>query len=356
MPKLHAEPRRPSPTREATPTSAPQDSRPAWLQSFTDDGPIDVTVCIANWNCRDYLRACLESLQDKPQGVRLETVVVDNGSEDGAADMVARDFPEVRLIRNDDNLGFARASNQAAEVARGKYVFFLNNDTLVPAGTIRRLMNFAEQNPDVGMVGPRLRGGDGKLQISYRERPTVPALMHRTALFRWTGLFRSAYRKYRREHFHSDVDRPVEILMGAAVLVRRELFEETGKWDEGFRFGGEDIDLSERIGREHPLVYLASVEITHFGRISSRRNIEFAAPNVAIGYVRYFRKTGASRAMLSAYKLAVTLDAPLQLIAKSGQYMWRKLTGRGDKAEKSRLALKGAWRFYRRELGRFWAA
>src|SRR5437763_14080652 len=85
--------------------------QPAWLQSFTDDGPIDVSVCIANWNCRELLRACLESLHDQPQGVRLETIVVDNASQDGAAAMVARDFPKVVLLRNPTNLGFAKASN-----------------------------------------------------------------------------------------------------------------------------------------------------------------------------------------------------------------------------------------------------
>src|SRR5438552_9582651 len=109
------------------PRRRPADFQPAWVQSITDAGPIDVTVCIANWNCRDLLRACLESLHDQPQGVRLETVVVDNASGDGAAEMVARDFPEVVLVRNARNAGFAAANNQAAARARGRYLLFLNN-------------------------------------------------------------------------------------------------------------------------------------------------------------------------------------------------------------------------------------
>src|SRR6266581_986299 len=102
MPYLVAEP---------TPRYQIDHSR-AWVQSLSVMEPIDVSVCIANWNCREVLRACLESLLDYPQGVRLQVIVVDNASADGAADMVARDFPEVHLVRNATNRGFAKASNQ----------------------------------------------------------------------------------------------------------------------------------------------------------------------------------------------------------------------------------------------------
>src|SRR5581483_10995236 len=183
------------------PRPRPAALAPAWVQSLTDDGPIDLTVCIANWNCRELLRACLESLHDQPQGVRLETIVVDNASADGSAAMVARDFPEVLLLRNPANVGFARANNQAAARARGRHLLFLNNDTVVPAGALRRLIAFADAHPEVGMIGPRLRDPHGGWQISYRRRPTVGALLHRTLLLRWTRLFRRSYRDYRRQDF-----------------------------------------------------------------------------------------------------------------------------------------------------------
>src|SRR5207237_7749493 len=98
---------------------------------------------------------------------RLETVVVDNASTDGAADMVASEFPQVRLYRNPMNAGFARANNQAARLARGHYLFFLNNDTVVPPETLRRLVAFARSQPHVGMVGPLLRDAEGMVQSSY---------------------------------------------------------------------------------------------------------------------------------------------------------------------------------------------
>src|SRR5207245_11394963 len=109
-----------------------------------------------NWKWRELLRACLESLHDQPQGVTLETIVVDNASQDGAADMVAREFPEAILIRNRANVGFARANNQAAQRARGRYVFFLNNDTVVPAGALGRLVDHADAHPQIGIIAPRL--------------------------------------------------------------------------------------------------------------------------------------------------------------------------------------------------------
>jgi GT2 family glycosyltransferase len=316
----------------------------------------DVSVCIVNWNCVELLRKCLRSLHDRPQGVEFETVVVDNASTDGAADMVAREFPQVVLLRNRDNLGFSKANNQAARLARGRYLFFLNNDTELPAGTLAEFAAFADRNPGVGMVGPRLRGADGSPQISYRKRPTLAALFHRVSLLRWTGLFRSAYYEYRRNTFEPDGIRVVESLMGAAVFLPRDVFEESGRWDERYRFGGEDLDLSAQVGRRRQLVYFSNVEILHYGRVSSRANVGFSAPNVAVGYVHYFRKAGVGPVALFAYKLLVTVDAPLQLTAKLAQAALRRLRGRPDKARKSLLAARGFWHFLRGELLRFWRA
>src|SRR5262249_57611160 len=102
---------------------------------------------IVNWTSREVLRACLESLLRAPQGVRCEVIVVDNGSTDGAADLVAQEFPEVVLIRNTRNEGFARSNNRAVARSRGRYLFFLNNDTIVPPGTLRPLRDFPPGPP-----------------------------------------------------------------------------------------------------------------------------------------------------------------------------------------------------------------
>ena len=315
-----------------------------------------VSVCVVNWNCAPLLRRCLESLFDQDQGVPYEVIVVDNASTDGAPEMVAADFPQVTLVRNRTNAGFSRGNNQAADLAVGRYLFFLNNDTELPPNSLRDFADYAAAHPEAGMIGPRLLGNDGVPQISYRTRPTLKALLHRVAFLRWTGAFRGSYYRYRRTGFRPDGIKQVEALMGAAVFLPREVFAATGRWDERYRFGGEDLDLSAQVNRVREVVYFPRVEILHHGRVSSRANVSFSAPNVAVGYVHYFRKSGVPPWKLLVYKLLVTADTPLQITGKSLQALTRLLRGRRAKAQKSWLAARGAMAFARLELGSFWRA
>ena len=144
--------------------------------------------------------------------------------------------------------------------------------------------------------------------------------------------------------------------MGAALFLRRDRFWAWGGWDEDFVFGGEDLEICHRVNQQAPLMYLPHIEITHFGRVSTRENIAYAWPNFALGHVKYLRKTGTSRAALFAYKLGMTLDAPLQILLKGSQYLWRRLAGRQQDAAKSLLSLHGTWRFLCSGLGPFWQA
>jgi GT2 family glycosyltransferase len=311
-------------------------------------------VCIVNWNARDVLRDCLASLDEQAQGVRLEVIVVDNGSTDGAAEMVARDFPQVVLVRNAVNRGFARANNQAAAHARGRYLFFLNNDTVVPPGALAQLTTHADAHPEVGMIGPRLRDADGRVQASYRPQPTLRALLHRHSLLRGTGLFRRAYRRHRRDEFDPEQRREVETLMGAALFLPRRVFLQCGPWDEDFPFGGEDLYFSACVRRYHRLVYLPEVEVIHHGGVSTRQRAGAAGVERAAGYVHYLRRCGYPRRALWVYKLAVTLDLPVQFVAKGLQYLARRLRGRTEAARASRLAWDGARHFLMRGLVTFW--
>jgi GT2 family glycosyltransferase len=315
-----------------------------------------VSVCVVNWNCRDVLRECLQSLRDQPLGLDHEIIVVDNASTDGAADMVAAAFPEVRLIRNAANVGFARANNQAARAARGRYLFFLNNDTVVPPGVLHELVEYLDDHPDVVLVGPRLRDARGRVQASHRRAPTVATFVHRTWAFRVLAGRREAYHRYRRDDVPGAAPRDVDVLLGAALMTPADRFRALAGWDEDFAFGGEDLELCHRARRHGRVVYHPGIEMTHLGSVSTKRHPAFASPHTATGFAKYFRKTGASPASLVAYKLAVTLDAPPRLVARAVQYVWRRLRGRQDKAAKCAREMRGLLAFLTVGLGDFWRA
>jgi N-acetylglucosaminyl-diphospho-decaprenol L-rhamnosyltransferase len=321
-----------------------------------------VSVCIVNWHCRELLRACLASLTSAAvafgrNGVdTLEVIVVDNGSTDGAAEMAASEFPDVQIIRNGGNAGFARANNQAAAAATGDYLFFINNDTEVAAEAVEALVDSLDANPDAMLVGPRLRGRDGRPQISHRRKPTVSTFLHRTWLGRWAGLFRGGYREFRRRTLAASVPADVEVLIGAAVMMRRADFDDLGGWDEDFAFGGEDLELCHRAWHKGRVVFCPQAEIVHHGSVSTQANVVFATPRIAAGFVQYFRKTGASPRELFWYKLLVTLDAPLQLLARTVQCLLRLATGRTRQARKSWNAVRGTLAFLTRGLAAFWRA
>jgi GT2 family glycosyltransferase len=181
-------------------------------------------------------------------------------------------------------------------------------------------------------------------------------LLHRTHLLRLTGLFRQAYRRYRREQFDPHHRRQVDTLMGAALFLPRRVFVECGPWDEDFTFGGEDLQLSACVGQRYPLIFLPEVEIIHFGGVSTRQHIGYVSSHRAAGYARYLRKSGYSRAAVLAYKLAVSLDAPIQFVVRGMQYLGRRLRHHPDEAQKSLRAWQGVRHFLTRGLVPFWKA
>jgi GT2 family glycosyltransferase len=324
-----------------------------FLKSATVD---DISVCIVNWNCRDLLADCLRSLRQQPPGVSWEVIVVDNASTDGATNMVEHEFQEVILVRNQSNLGFSRANNQAARLARGRYLLFLNNDTAVPPGALEELVHYADANPGFGILGPRLRDSRGRIQTSYRNMITVPALLHRTVLFRWTGMFRRSYSRCRRESFDPESTREVEVLMGAALLLPRKVFFDAGMWDEGYTFGGEDMDLCYRVRRSLPVVYHPAIEIIHHGRASTRQHLRFTSRNIPAGFVRFLRRTNTSSMALVLYKCAATLDGPLQLLRNGCLFLLRRTLRQRQKASQSLRAFQSSWYFLTRGLVEFWKA
>ncbi len=200
----------------------------------------------------------------------MEIIVVDNASSDGSPDYVESEFPNVRLIRNAENMGFAKANNIGVSVSTGKYLCFINSDVKVFPDCITRLVEYCEEHPEAGMVGPRIIGGDGLLQRSCRGFPSVWNMFCRAlaldSIFKNTKLFTG----YSLRHWPQNSLSEVDILTGCFWLVRRETLDAVGLLDEAFFIYGEDMDWCKRFwSKGYRVVFIPSAEAIHYGGGSS---------------------------------------------------------------------------------------
>jgi GT2 family glycosyltransferase len=230
-----------------------------------DSAPIQLSVVVASYNTRDLLRECLKSLAPATAGLRTEILVVDNHSTDGSAEMVETSFPEVTLLRNGANEGFAKANNRALAAARGDHVLCLNPDTLIPQGALRPMIEFLGSNQDVGIVGCRLERPDGRLdEACKRSFPTplsaIARFLHLDRLFPGSRTLGAYRRTFQDPHGRYEVDSVV----GAFMLVRRRVIEEVGGFDEDFFMFGEDLDWCYRVkSRRFKVYYLGDQKVIH---------------------------------------------------------------------------------------------
>jgi GT2 family glycosyltransferase len=245
---------------------------------------VALSVIIASWNTRDVLRALLASLKHHGPATSMEILVVDNGSTDHSAAMVRQEFPAVRLIANDVNLGYAKANNQGFAQSRGEYILLLGSDTVVIDESIHKMIRFLQSNPDVGAVTCRLLNPDRSSQKSCRRFPTlwdgVVTYLSLHALAPWYNM--------RGFDFHrtQDVDQPA----ATCLLLRRSLLEKLGLFDERYSILYNDVDLCMRVRKQGwRIVYLAEAEILHHGSRSTTQ----AAPELRLEMYRnillYFR-------------------------------------------------------------------
>jgi GT2 family glycosyltransferase len=229
-----------------------------------------VSVIIVNWNARDYLLQCLTSLTPEVCRYSMEIIVVDNDSTDGSPEAVEIRFPHVRLIRSGANLGFAKANNLGVSHSRGRYLAFVNSDVKVLKNCLTLLVDYSDKTPGAGMVGPRIIGGDGKLQRSCRGFPSVWNMFCRAlaldAMFPRVKFFSG----YAMSYWPQETERSVDILTGCFWLVRREALEQVGLLDESFFMYGEDMDWCRRFwNRGWKLAFVPSAEAIHYGGASS---------------------------------------------------------------------------------------
>ena len=230
---------------------------------------IDLSVVILNWNARPFLVACLDSILKQNWRHQIEIIVVDNDSQfDDSVAVVRRDFPNVTLIESGGNIGFSAGNNVGWRAAQGRFVLFLNPDTVVENGALNEMCDWMDAHPVVGAIGPRMTYPDGELQASARGFPSFGA-----------GLFRNSFlgklwpnNPWSRGYLMTGVDRAqeraVDWLSGSAVLARREALQQIdlgrGPWDEDFFMYCEDIDLCYRLMEKGwPRFYLPSATIQH---------------------------------------------------------------------------------------------
>jgi len=140
---------------------------------------VDVSFVIVSWNAKEYLRTCLQSIAVSCAAMSHEIIVVDNASSDGSPEMMATEFPEIQLVRNADNKGFAAANNQGTEIAEGRYLALVNSDVEMFPQTLQRLVAFMDAHPDVGMLGPKVLNADSTIQPSCRTFPSLRSWLFR---------------------------------------------------------------------------------------------------------------------------------------------------------------------------------
>lgn len=272
------------------------------------EAPPDLSVVIVSWNTQSMLRDCLASLYNSGVRAALEVFVVDNGSADGSPDMVANEFPAVKLIRNDLNTGFAAANNQALRIATGRHVLLLNSDTLVHDGVIDASIGYMDEYPDIGVMGCRVLNADGTVQTTCSRFPTlVNLILLTTGLFKVPGL--SVARRYRMDDWQRDDERDVEVVSGCYLLARRSAIEAVGLLDEDFFFFGEETDWCRRFLAHGYVVRFAPVgTITHFGGGSSKSLNSKRDLMLSEATIRLHRKHGGVFAAAAAWTILLVFN------------------------------------------------
>ncbi len=251
---------------------------------------VSLSVCVASWNVREHLERCLRSVAEN-SGEEAETIVVDNASRDGSAEMVAELFPGVRLIANRRNRGFAAAVNQALAVARGRCLLLLNPDTVVRPGAFREMTDFFARRPGAGAAGCRLLEPDGRVQPSVRSFPTFASALERFTILGRLRLLPGVRRRYLREDFDYRSPAEVDQVMGAALFLRREALEEVGFLDERFFLYFEEVDLCRRLkSAGWEIWYNPRAAVVHYGGASFEQAAGRSRLWLLESQLKYFRK------------------------------------------------------------------
>jgi len=267
---------------------------------------MELEILVVSYNTRELLRDCLDSIYQKIKGIEFGVTVVDNGSGDNSTEMIKTEFPKVKLIENGENLGFARANNQAIRQSGARYLLLLNPDTSLGNNPCCEMLRFMDEHPEVGILGCRLLNTDGTIQPSNSSFPNlfteflrifqlkklIPGLGLREKVGEGLSkILGSTLREYFRVYWDSKRIRDVDWVSGACLLVRRKAVEDVGLLDESFFMYYEDADWCYRMGRGGwKTCYFPFFEIVHYvGKSDSQFNSRTFVERHKSMY-HYFRK------------------------------------------------------------------
>lgn len=251
----------------------------------------DLSIIIVNWNVANLLKACLDSiLNNPPPDFTLEIIVVDSASTDGSADMLRRDYPQVKLFPQPENVGFTRGNNIGLRVSNGRFILLLNPDTEIPGDALAEMLRYMVANSCVGIIGPHTLNSDLTTQSTKRRFPTFLAAVFEST---WLQSFAPGFLldHYYANDIPNDATADVDWVQGSALMTRREVYQEIGDLDEGYIMYSEEMDWCRRAkGAGWRVVYFGQAQIVHHGGKSSdqtpaRKHIDFQQSKL-----RYFRK------------------------------------------------------------------
>lgn len=294
--------------------------------------PVDISVVIVNWNTRDMLLECVESLYAETRRAKLEIIVVDNASHDGSMDALAARFPGVVQIRNTANHGFSKANNQGLRIARGRYLCLVNSDVKALEGVLDRLMDYADAHPDVGLLAPRTVGRDMKLRRNCREYPTLRNSFCQAVfldkLFPGVRAFRG--RSLAEYDYKTAAD--IEVVSGCFLLIPRRALEQVGLLDERFFIYSEDVDWSRRYHNAGwKVIFYPGAEAIHYGGSSSSvEAIRFNIEKMKASLQYWHKHHGFFSTVLfwgTQWLGTFTRAAGLSVVAVARRQAWRDASG-----------------------------
>ena len=232
---------------------------------------IDISIIVVNYNAKEFLRKCIASILKNVKSISYEVIIIDNNSSDKSAEMIEKEFSQVKLIANKNNVGFSKANNQGVKISKeSRFVLFLNPDTVVHKQVIEGMINFMNTHEDAGAATCKLIMPNGKIDdATHRGFPTPwNAFSHFSGLEK---LFPNSklFAGYSLGWMNMDSSHEIDVLAGAFMLVRREAGEKVGWWDEDYFFYGEDIDFCYMLKQKGwKIYYVPGVFVTHYKGVS----------------------------------------------------------------------------------------